>query len=107
MKTTYRIPMNEQYAYIEIEGDEGSFEEAYAKYQSITKMVKGGAGLPDKEFDAFVQRQIMGEANHTDDLERLNIEQAKMMQILKRAIARIEYKSAQELKALEDKAKQL
>lgn len=91
MKITYRIPMNDPYAYIEMEGEEDSFEEAYVNYQGYMAMVKGGGGLPAKDFDQFVQNQLMGQDNKIEDMEKMSQDQLKTMQIIKRALNRIEY----------------
>ncbi len=52
MKNTLRIP-TDMYAYIEVEYV-GTPEEAIEEYKRLTQLVKGGAGMPRKDFTAIL-----------------------------------------------------
>ena len=97
MKYILRLPTNDQYAYIEAEGEYESIGDALEAYNKAMTLIKGGVGLPDKEFDAFIQRIIIREGNHTDNLEKLSPEQYKFMKVVDRAMSRIDYQGRKEL----------
>lgn len=81
-----RVPA-EQFAYLETDF-EGSAEEAVELYRHITALVKGGEGLPEKEFDLFIENQVSGKTNHLETYQKMSPEQQKFVQINKRAIKR-------------------
>lgn len=92
MKTTLRLPTQDPYAYIEVELEVQEVSEALEAYSEAMKAIKGG-GLSDKLFDAFVEKQLQGEPNQIEDLEKMNTDQRWAMQIIKRALKRIESKT--------------
>jgi hypothetical protein len=91
MKITLRVPTRDQYAFVEAEFDltegEGASDIA-AKYYELIEQFKDREGLSEKDFSAFIDRQIMGESNHVEDYEKASQEQKKFIQILKRALKR-------------------
>ena len=82
MKITYRISPGKQFEYIEKQ-EEGDFSDdtIAAKYNSLSNVFKSGEGLPEAEFDAFIQRQISGESNDVNDWEKMSKEQQKFVQV--------------------------
>ena len=90
MKTEIRIPTT-QYGYITLEF-EGTAEEAIAEHNRVLSLYAGGAGLPDKEYNAFIDRQLMGEPNEMEVYASMSLEQQSHVQIIKRALNRIKYK---------------
>lgn len=95
MKVTLRIPTADQYAFCEVELEDyptlspGLIKETY---DEITAAFKQGDGLPTKELDAFIERQISGHSNHVEEYNKMSPEQQKYVQIIKRAMNRITYK---------------
>jgi hypothetical protein len=91
MKTLLRIPTNEQYAYIEHEF-EGSADEAVEEYQRLTQLVKGGSGLPEKEFNGILDHYLSGEPFVGDEImaqiEMMSAQQRWTMNAIKRSKAR-------------------
>jgi len=100
-----RVPA-EQYAYLETDF-EGTAEEAVQLYRHITDLIKGGAGLPDKDFDQFIQAIIEDEPNQIENLEKLSPDQHHLMQVVKRAMKRIGYHGRKELAEQEEHIKNI
>lgn len=96
MKAHLRLPTGDQYAYIEIETEVNSIEDAVVGYNGAMRLIKPSEGLPDKEFDAFLERQLLGEGNDVNEWEKMSPEQKKYIQANKRALNRISYKQLKE-----------
>lgn len=90
MKTTLRLPTKDQYAYIELELEDMTVPQAVEAYESAMALLKPQEGITDKDFNAFLDRQIMGEANHVEEYNRMSDEQKKIVQTIKRTLKRIE-----------------
>lgn len=94
MKTTYRIPANDPYAYVEIELPNGEkltdemIQEACDNYRRATGAIKGHSGLPEKEYRQFIDNQLSGKTIHIDDYEKMNDMQVFAVQVIKRALKR-------------------
>ena len=86
MKATLHIP-TEQYGFVEVEVEADSVEEAVSLYP------KNGEGLSDKEFNAFIDNQLIGSDNHIEQYEKASADQKAIIQVIKRALKRIEYKN--------------
>lgn len=56
MKYTLRLPTNDQYGYIEIEGEKDgeNFEGVLAHYSEAMRRIKGGSGVGMKDFAKIV-----------------------------------------------------
>jgi hypothetical protein len=95
MKTIYRIP-TEMYSFIEMEGDEESFEVALEKYRQMTALVKGevGEGLDQKEMNrVYDEYRSTGQiADGAEVYEKMNATQRIEIQALKRSLARTKNK---------------
>ena len=110
MKIHYRIPTSEQYAYVEVEQEmelSTTSEDIRSVYDDLTAAFKVREGLPDKDFDQFIQKVIENNPNEIEDLEGLSPDQHKLMQIVKRAVNRIEYKGRKELKEQDNHLKNI
>ena len=85
----------EQYGFIAVKVNDtaGGLIEAY---RAISEANRTGEGLSNEEFDAFIQRQVSGQPNHIEDYNSMSQEQQKYVQIIKRAIKRINYKLNEE-----------
>jgi len=98
MKIELRIPTAEQYAYVGLEIDSSEeltsemIERAASDYRRATEAIRGGEGIRQNEFDTFIQNQLSGEANHIDTYVRMSDEQRLLVQVVKRALQRIQYK---------------
>lgn len=109
MRVTYRIPTS-QFAFIEIEKELdltivgmkiptpeeivekfNQYEKAYADAK-ILNAPMSGTGLPEKEFDRFIQTQLEGGQNHVEVYNLMSPEQQKFVQAYKRALNRIRAK---------------
>jgi hypothetical protein len=95
MKFTLHIP-TEQYGFCEAEFEADDVNIAAHNYKQIADSFLGGAGLPDKDFDKFVENQLGGGSNHIEDWEKMSPEQRKYIQINKRALNRLEAKLARQ-----------
>jgi hypothetical protein len=90
---TLRIPTADQYAYIEVPFF-GSADDAFAEYQRLMAMVKGGEGLEPKEFNAILDEYLAtGKIGETADFDpgvfdRMNLDQQMIIQAIKRSRAR-------------------
>lgn len=90
-KYILRVPTNEQYAYVE-ESFEGSAEEAVEAYRSLTKLVKGGEGLPDSEWRDVLDNYLYGsEHMEAEQYIAMNPDQQKVIQEIKKSRKRINY----------------
>lgn len=90
IRLTYHIP-TEQYGFVEVETDDMaqmSYEEAKALYVPPVAL----EGLPDKEFNACLDRYLTDGTGETDVYLRMSKEQQHIIQCLKRAFKRIEAK---------------
>jgi len=95
MKYHLRVPTNEQYAYIEAEM-EGDSEQAIDEYYKLTRALKPKEGLPDKDYNAFIDNQLLGESNQLETYTQMSDQQKNAVQIIKRALARIKARQTQE-----------
>ena len=93
MKYELRVP-TEMYAYITC-FFEGEADEAVAEYRRLTNLVKGGQGLPDKEFNAVLDKfcwEDKGENGmEPESYEYMSNEQKMIIQAMKKSRKRIEY----------------
>lgn len=89
MKVTYRIPTAEQYAYVEVEGDEKSAESIAENYRNLTKAITGGTGMDTKDFNKVLDKYIWGDGTMlADEYAAMNLEQQSIIQCIKRSRAR-------------------
>ncbi len=94
MKVILRLPTTDQYAYLETEIEVMSIEDGLAEYHRAMRLIKGGTGLDEKEYNAFIDNQLMGnDKNHIDQYEKMTTEQKAVVQVLKRALKRIKSKA--------------
>ena len=94
MKTSLHVPV-EQYGFVLVEDvDWARMKEVY---DHVKSQFQESFGLPDKDFDQFIQKIILREGNHTDDLDKLSPEQYRFMKVVDRAMSRIEYQGRKEL----------
>lgn len=49
-----------------------------------------GNGIADKEYNAFIDRMLLGEANHVEEYQAMSDVQKASVQVIKRALKRIE-----------------
>lgn len=93
MKYTAHVPV-EQYGFVSVEWEDEKID-AKDVYDRIANQFKPQPvnELPAKEMDEFVQKMLEGEANHIEMYERMSKSQQNLIQIIKRAIKRIEYKN--------------
>lgn len=90
IKATLRVPTADPYAYIELEQQVESAEAAVEAYNEVTQLVKGGNGLPEKEWRNFLDNMLLGESNLVDTYEQTNQEQRKIINEVKKALKRLE-----------------
>ena len=94
MKATLRLPTQDQYAFIEVETEVMSKEEAIESYHEAMRLLKPKEGISDRDFNAFLDRQLLGESNHVEEYQLMSQEQKNVVQAVKRALKRIEAKQA-------------
>ncbi len=89
MKTIIHIPTGD-FAFIEQEFDEEMIPEAaIMAYTELKEKLKGGEGLNSKGIDALLDSYFKGEGVDPNQYDRLNPEQLKWVQAIKRSLARI------------------
>jgi hypothetical protein len=85
MKATLRVP-TETYAYIEIETEVESPEEAVAEYRRLAKLYKSGTGLPDKDYNRILDAYIWeNKGMQVTEWEAMNEDQQFLVQAIKRS----------------------
>lgn len=84
MEATLHFP-TEQYGFAEVKLLVDSPEDAIRQYN----MVKGGEGVDDKTFNAFLDNMILGETNHIEVYEKMSAPQKDIVQAVKRSIKRL------------------
>lgn len=94
MKYEIHYP-TEQYGFI-LKVFEGTDAEAVSEYNSLKMAWVGGSGLAVKDFNSFIDRQLMGESNHIEDYNLMNREQQSVAQEIKKALKRIRVRESNE-----------
>ena len=92
MKITLHIP-TEQYGYCQAEFEADDMNAVAHNYREIAKVFKSSGGLPDKEYNAFIDRMLAGEDNHVETYQAMSDQQKDAVQVIKRAQKRLDYKS--------------
>ncbi len=90
-KITYRIPTNDQYAFVEVtEEFEGGPEFIRERYDEISAQFKSGEGLPQKEWCAVMDAYVStGKVeNGVEVWSRMSKYQQAVIQELKRCFNR-------------------
>jgi hypothetical protein len=84
-----RIP-TDMYAYLNIQFC-GSPEEAFAEYQRLTAMVKGGAGLERKDFIKILDEYIATKQLSGDPglVEQMSLDQQLVINEIRKSFTRI------------------
>jgi len=88
MKAIIRIPTT-QYGFVEIEAEVSSAEEAIVSHNDILKMYAGGPGLPQKEWNAWLDQYLKEGTGNADQYAAMSPEQQKIIQEVKKSMARI------------------
>ena len=91
MKATLHFP-TEQFGFAEVEIEVDSPIEALQKYTETTRANNTGAGLPDKDYNSFVDRMLLGESNELEQYTQMSDEQKTTIQVIKRALKRLKTK---------------
>lgn len=106
MKITLHVP-TEQYGFVGAEmetvhnriqgGDAASIKE---NYEAIAEAFKPKPlnCLPEKEWKRFIERILQNEPNHINELEQCSPEQRKIINEIKKALARLEAREGGELR---------
>ena len=66
MKTTLRLPTSDQYAFIEIETEVGSVEDAVHQYNQGMAALRPTEGLPPKEWNSALDRYLQDQGMDPD-----------------------------------------
>lgn len=108
MKTTYHVP-TESFGFIEIEAEDSDrplafqIQERVEAYKAISEAVKGtpsGEGIPDKEYNQFMDNFLMGNMNGLGEIyQAMSKEQQSCVQVIKKSLKRIK---ARQNKGVED-----
>jgi hypothetical protein len=93
MKYKAHVP-TEQYGFIEAVFNQEEGRNPADVYAELSAMFKPREGLDEKEFNAFIDAQLLGDSNHIDMYEKASTEQKKIIQTIKRALKRIEARQA-------------
>ncbi|HLH93562.1 MAG TPA: hypothetical protein VKW08_00445 [Xanthobacteraceae bacterium] len=85
MKAVIRIP-TEQYAFIEIETEVTSSEEALNEYRALKKLYQVGSGLAPKDWNRVLDRYLWGDGSmHSEEYAAMNENQQTIIQEIKRS----------------------
>lgn len=87
-KTIIRLP-TEQFAYIEQEVECATPEEAVEAYHALASAYKGGDGLSEKDFNAFLDTYLFDGTGSSDVYAAMSKTQQEFIQTLKRSLKRI------------------
>lgn len=71
MKHILRVPTKEQFAFIEAEF-EGSSEDAVLAYNELTRAVTDGVGLPQNEWNEWLDGYLNGKTGELEKWEQMN-----------------------------------
>lgn len=94
MKALYHIP-TEQYGFVECEVEVASVEDAIESYNALkTLKTASGEGLDDKTWRSAIDEYLLTNElkDGTNLYERMNSEQQRTMQEIKKALKRIKNK---------------
>lgn len=74
---------------------EGSPKEMVDAYNELNEAYwgQGEAGVPSKDFNAFVDNMLLGEDNHVEQLEPMSEKQKFVVNEIKKALKRIKNKA--------------
>lgn len=99
MKITLHVPV-EQFGFVAIERDfvsgEAVVEVSASLYKEIAEAFKPkpiNSGIPEKEYNQFIDAMLLGEPNHIDVWEKLSAKQKDAAQVIKRGLKRLEAKN--------------
>lgn len=91
-KVQLHIPV-EQYGFVAIDCDGLTAEETASVYVEYAQAFKPKVGLLDKDFNAFIDRMLLGqEGNHIEQYEAMSERQKDQVQCIKRALKRLKAK---------------
>ncbi len=91
MKTNIRIP-TVQFGYLDFQF-EGTPEEAITEHNRILALYNGGFGLEPKEWNKALDLYLEKGEGETEVYMQMSAEQQRVMQEIKKAFARINYKN--------------
>ncbi len=92
IKVGLHIP-TEQYGFVLVECEGLSAEQTAELYNEYSRAFLPKVGLADKEYNAFIDRMLMGQdGNHIEQYEAMNDNQKYAVQVLKRGIKRLKAK---------------
>lgn len=99
MKITLRLPTKDQYAYIEVESEANSIEDAHLAYQDAMKLIQGvpSIGLPPKEWNLWLDTYLKTKTGDADKYAAMSAEQQRVIQEIKRSVKRITYHEEDEI----------
>lgn len=92
-RVTLRLPTKDTYAYIEVELSVFDIEEAVEYYNHSMRLIRkeNGVGLPDKEFNCWLDKYLVDGTGDADQYAQMNVEQITIIQTIKRSLKRIAY----------------
>lgn len=82
----------EQYGFVLVKVGDVDAETAAGVYRDYANAFKVNAGIPDKDFDAFIEKQLEGRPNNVEEYHRMSPTQQLLVQCNKRAQNRINYR---------------
>ena len=90
LKATFRIPAKEMYGYIELETEVETVEQALDGYKgAMAQYNSSGVGLDPKEWNRALDGYLTVGNCPSDVYERMNDEQKRVMQEIKKSLKRI------------------
>ena len=90
MKAKIRVA-TDMYEFIEAEVD-GEPADIFGSYRELKKLCLPASGLPERDFNHFIDNMLLGEQNTMADYEQMSERQKEHVQIVKKGIKRIKSK---------------
>ena len=89
MKSILHVPV-ESFGFVEVEYDSWKEpEDLKQAYNAIKRVWEGAAGLPTRDFQAFLINMLLGQDNHVEQVEQMNDIQRIVVNEAKKALATI------------------
>ena len=91
MKGKIRVAVD-TYEFIELDAEGESADDLFETYRALKRLAVHKNGLPEKDFNRFIDRQLMGESNELEVYNQMSPEQVFAVQSLKKALKRLKAK---------------
>lgn len=95
MEAVIRLATKE-YCFVEFKV-EGTVDEILAQNQEIMWKSANATGISDRDYNAFIDRMLLGDTNHVEEYQAMSAMQKDTVQVIKRSLKRIAAKEQNHL----------